>query len=345
MREKIDLSNGQVVEEEEVERRAGLVPTGSTLLNLALSDNPHGGYLLGTMVNVVGDSSAGKTFLCWNMFAEVCRRSEFDGYELIYDDAEGKLQIPIERMFGKKTAERVEWKGISEELPASDTVEDFDVAVRELLDGGKKFIYVLDSFDALSDREELKKKELKRDYPAKPRLASQMFRKICGRINGTQSLLVVVSQTREKIGVMFGEKKSRSGGRALRFYSMHELWLAVKSHIKRKDREVGVRVLAKTKKNHLTGKLREVEFDIFHDYGVDDIGSMIDWMVGEGFWIKLKSGTTIDTGGDFGKGTKNKLIKLIEEDERELDKLIKLVGQCWEEVELSIRTDRRPRYE
>ena len=316
-----------------------LVPTGATLLNLALSDNALGGYKLGSMVNVVGDSSAGKTFLCWNMFAEVVADPFFDDYVLVYDDAEGKLHIPIRALFGPGVLERVEY----DEDNCSDTIEDFYGAVRELLQRDKPFIYVLDSFDSLSDIEEQKKTMLRRDYPAKPRLASEMFRKICGQLRHTRSLLVVVSQVRENIGVTFGEKKTRSGGRALRHYSLQEYWLAVKSHVKRRDREVGVNIVARVKKNHLTGKLRQVEFPLYHDYGVDDTRSMIEWLIAEGFWRKPKGKQVIETGGDFIDASMDKLIHYIEE-ESVLPKLVSIVAQCWAEVERSIRTDRRPRY-
>jgi len=316
--------------------RGNLIPTGSVLLNLALSDNPYGGYSIGSMANLVGDSSAGKTVLAWNMFAEVVRDNGFDGYDLIYDDAESKLQLPLVKLFGKQI-ERVD-------ITSSATIEEMDKSIRALLKGKRPFIYVIDSFDALSDVEERAKEELKRDYPAKPRLASEMLRKICGDIRNTRSFFLVVSQTRDAIGVTFGDKKTRSGGRALKFYCLHEVWLAVKGHIKRKDREVGVRIRGKTKKNHLTGKLREFETYIYFDYGVDDVTPMIEWLVAEGYWKQEKGKLVIKTGSDFIDATMPKLISYIEENDL-VWQLTEVMADSWLALEESIRTDRPPRYE
>jgi len=318
-----------------IEKRDDLLPTGSTLLNLALSDNPYGGYAMGTLINIVGDSSAGKSFLAWHLFAEMIHDKRFEDYELIYDDAEGKLKLDIKKLFGKGI-DRVK-------LDSSDLVEEFDQKIRGLLKLKKPFVYCNDSFDALTDKEEKAKEEVERDYPLKPRLFSEMLRKICGDLEKQDSLLVIISQTRDNIGVKFGEKKTRSGGRALRFHAMQEFWLAIKNHVKRKKKEVGVHVIAKAKKNHLTGKLRQIEFDLFFDYGIDNIGSQIDWMVEEGFWEKPEKSQTIKTGRDFGDITKEKLVKKIEEEDKE-EELIGIVTGCWQQVEEEIATKRRPRY-
>lgn len=338
MRKSIDIGGetGPALKSTEgIDKRDDLLPTGSTLLNLALSDNPYGGYAKGTLINIVGDSSAGKSFLAWHLFAEIIHDGRFKDWELVYDDAEGKLKLDIKKLFGE---------GIGRvKLDSSDLVEEFDQKVRKLLALRSPFIYCNDSFDALTDKEEKLKEEVKRDYPLKPRLFSEMLRKICGDLEKQDSLLVIVSQTRDKIGVQFGEKKTRSGGNALRFHAMHEFWLAIKNHVKRKKKEVGIHVVVKAKKNHLTGKLRQIEFDLFFDYGIDNIGSMIDWMVEEGFWERPEKLQTIKTGRDFGDITKEKLVKMIEEEDREKD-LIGIVADCWRQVEEEIATKRRPRY-
>lgn len=325
------------------ERPAGglngeLIPTGCTLLNLALADDPYGGYRKGSLVNIVGDSSSGKTFLGWTLFAEMAQNEAFDNYSLHYDDVEGKFVVDVPKLFGSGTLERVT-------MEASGTIEDFDRRIRELFKVGRSFAYVLDSFDALSDREEMAKDELKRDYPAKPRLASEMFRKICRDLRGQESLIIVISQTRDKIGVTFGEKKTRSGGKALGFYSMHELWLAVKAHERRKDMEIGIHGVCKVKKNHLTGKLRTFDFFLYYDYGVDDVGSCIDWLVQWGFWKKGKGESRIDTGGDFGVMTREKLILDIESSDGKRRKLPVVMVDSWRQLEDSIKTGRKPRYE
>ena len=85
--------------------RSDLIPTGSTLLNLSLADDPYGGYGMGTIVNLVGDRDTGKTFLALNMFAEVVRDRRFDKYALEYRDIEGKMQIPLVKLFAENGTE------------------------------------------------------------------------------------------------------------------------------------------------------------------------------------------------------------------------------------------------
>jgi len=172
-----------------------LFPTGSTMLNLALSDDPYGGYVPGSMVNIVGDSDAGKTFLLWHLFAESVHNSRFDDFLLNYDEPESKMRLAVRKLFGSKIDKVERGPEIN-----SDLIEEFDVKMRLLLKKKRPFIYGLDSFDSLSDKEEKAKEELKRDYPLKPRLASELFRKICGDLRKQNSLLVVISQTRTNIG-------------------------------------------------------------------------------------------------------------------------------------------------
>ena len=153
----------------------GLIPTGCTLLNLALSDDPFGGYPLGSMVNLIGDRDSGKTFLSWNCMAEVVLAKEFKKYSLIYDDVEGKLRIPLERLFGSGI------NRVDKEDP-SDTLEEVYRRINKKLKAKEPFLYILDSLDALTDKDEKAKEDLERDYPGKPRLFSQMMRKICGAV-------------------------------------------------------------------------------------------------------------------------------------------------------------------
>lgn len=330
MRKSLDIG------EEAGRKETDLIPTGSTLLNLALSDDSYGGYAKGTIVNPIGDRSAGKTFLSWNIFAEMATSGLFDEYSLYYDDAERRLRIAIEKMFGKRTKDRVQ-------LKESDTIEDFYETVQGLLSKKSPFVYVLDSFDSMSDRAEMGKKELEKDYPVKTTLFTEMLRKIAGAVRKTDSLIVIVSQVRQNIGVKFGPSKKRTGGLALGHYCSYEEWLAQKGLILRKGKEVGAHVQLKITKNSVTGKLRTVEFDILRDYGIHNIGSMIDWMVSEGFWQQEKGKQKIDTGDDYGTTTREKLVKRIDEENKELE-LIGIVAECWEKVEREIRTDLRPRY-
>lgn len=323
-----------------------MIPTGCTLVNLSLSDTPDGAFVPGSLVNIVGDSSSGKTFLGWSMFAEVVHDPFFDAYDLYFDEPERAFYMQAERLFGIKPG-RIIMDIVSE------TIQDFKKNVLTVAKKGRPFIYMLDSFDALTSVEEQTRaaksidedtdKEKGSYKTEKSRISGELFRMIMGTLEGTQSLLVVISQTRDKIGASFGEKKTRSGGHALRFYSVHELWLSVFSHEKVKNQEIGVNVLARTKKNKLTGKLRQVGFPIYYDYGVDDINACIDFLIEEEVW--KMSGNKIITGHDVLKDTRRDiLIKQIEENNLE-SVLKQLVAEAWENLEESLKLRRKPKYQ
>ena len=331
--EKIDVGGSQKV----VARCVPpfLLPTGSTLLNLALSDNPYGGYVKGTIVIIVGDRSAGKTFVLWTLFAELLRL--FYKYMMIYDEPEAALQFALKKLFGEKI-------GNVELNITSSTIQDFYRNVMEQVGTGKPFVYGLDSWDSLTSEEEEERDGVgKGGYKTEKAIASsEIFRQIVRKVKDTESLVAVIFQTRVNIGVTFGKKKTRSGGNAPGFYATHEMWLRIVKHLKRKEREVGVLVEVNVEKNKFTGKLRKVQFPIFFDYGIDDVGSMVDWLLLEKFWKKDKN--TINCGDDFPKATREKLITYIEDNNLE-GKLIEIVAEGWQEIEKDIQTDRKPRYE
>ena len=346
-----------------------LLPTGSTLLNLALAENPYGGWARGSIANVIGDSHAGKSFLAWQTLADMANGESFDEYNLFYDDCESAMRFNVDKLFGNAT-ERVRY---GEDFNSS-LVENCFFRIKDLLRGNKsrkplRMVYVVDSLDGLSSKEEVDKKESeigKRDYPDKPRILSEQLKQVAALVGETQSLVMVISQTRQNIGVMFGAKKRRSGGDALRFYSTHEMWLAVKGRIKVKERDVGTNIRIRVSKNKLTGKQREVELPILVDYGIDDLGSIVDWMVAERFWVPIKkekdkaaakSWTPDDdeekrqnepkvykTAADLGfNGTREEIVRGVEGRGLQ-DDLRQIVAECWMDVEAELASNRRPRY-
>lgn len=342
-----------------------LVSTGSTLLNLALSGTPDGGFALGTINNIIGDSSAGKSFLLWTMFAEAVYSGKFNDYDLIYDDAEHAMAFDLTKLFGEEVENKVRID------IKSNTVEDFhDNILKEL--GAKKtsknIIYGLDSLDALTSDDETERDIRKGSYRMeKPKMTSEIMRKIVSKLDNTESLAVIISQTRDNIGVTFGSKKTRSGGRALKFYCTHELWLAVENHIKRLERDVGVNVIANVSKNKLTGRQAKVKFPILFDYGIDDQTSCVNFLLDEGVWTKSKKedkektkreiikeasedeekkekNMFVDTKGFIEERLKlDQLINFIE-DNNLMDKLKKLVAETWYKIEEEISTKRPPKY-
>lgn len=320
-----------------------LLPTGSTLLNLALSDQYDGGIQPGTMINLVGDSSAGKTFLAWTIFAEIARHPKFKDYRLIYDESEAAFFMDIHKLFGLK-------EGRVETDIRSATIEDFYRNTLQVFRSKEPCLYCLDSFDGISSTAEQDRadkiesdKEVKDGYKMeKAKWASEIFRNIVNDLENTESVLIVISQTRDNIGAMFGDKKTRSGGNALRFYSTHEVWLSVIGHIKTKDREIGANVRFKVKKNKLTGKRRQGDFSVYFDYGVDDLSSCIDFLLEEKVWAGTKARIRTDSE-TFPEGSYQSILTRIEDNNLE-EELQRLVGQTWLEIESELKLDRKPRY-
>ena len=333
-----------------------VLPTGSTLLNLALSDYTSGGWLKGSMVNIIGDSSAGKSFVALTTLVEMQIAKQFNKYSLIYDDVENANSFNMDYLFGASFAERIQAPAINDEgdeIP-SDMIEDFQLNLVKAL---KKSpcVYCLDSFDALNaEADEKKSMEMlesrangnlvKGSYGmAKAKKSSEILRQIIGRLENTKSFLAIISQTRDNIDPMSFTKKTRAGGKALKFFATHEIWLANGGSIKSKKREIGIKCKVKISKNKLTGKVREIEFPIYYDYGIDNIGSCVDFLIKENHWSGGK-GKRVDPH-DLGVDPclRSILIKRIEDQSLE-QKLFDIVGKVWHKIEESLRLNRKPKY-
>ena len=335
------------------------VPTGSALLNLALSDRTNGGFLTGKIVNVIGDSSSGKTFLCLTTLAETAHNPTFDDYLLVYDDTEASNEFNIEKLFGSKTAERIMPPSLDPEEPGhSHTMMDFQSNIRRLLKGDKPFIYVQDSFDALTTDEELKHaadlqkardsgKEAKGTYGMeKAKQASILLRLIAADIKRTKSLVIIISQVRTNIDPMSFQRKTRAGGKALTFYCAVEMWLAVARKlsikINDKNRNIGIINHIRITKNKYNGKMRELSLRILYSYGIDDINSCIDFLIEERVWTKTGTGHII-SDGLFQPARQDKLVSLIER-ENKIKKLHAICQTTWLDIEQQLISKRPPKY-
>lgn len=331
--------------------------TGSTLLNLALSDDPFGGFVRGKYYLLVGDSASGKTFLSMTCLAEAAVSKSFQDYRLVYDNVEDGCLLDLPRLFNKTVAARIEPPSTEDGAPVhSDTVEKFYYHVDDRVKEGQPFVYVLDSMDGLTTKPSEEKfdqhkkaaragKTAPGSYgDAKAKINSERLRKVTAGIRASGSILVVLAQTRDNLG--FGwERRTRAGGRALTFYATAEVWLSVVKPIRKtiggKEREIGVRVCLEIKKNRITGKRAEIELDIYPTYGIDDLGSMVDYLVEEGVWVQTKQ--TIEAVGLELKGTREKLLREIEE--RGLEENVKeIVGECWKRVAEESSVKRKKRY-
>ena len=332
----------------------GLIPTGSTMLNLTLSDSTKGGWQKGKIANLIGDSSSGKTFLALSTLAECCYNPDFDNYRLIYDDVEAASEFDLRELFGD-LADRIEPPARDEdgEPVYSNFIQDFHYFVLDALEDGRPFIYILDSLDALDAKEDQEKIKEQRDAHrkgtkakgtygmAKAKGMSSMLRNIKRGLKDTDSFLLIVSQVRENLDPMSFAKKKRAGGKALKFYCTHEVWMSHIQAKKSKGLVIGTSTHLKCTKNKLTGKVRESQFEIFYDYGIDDIGSMVDFLVDVGVWKKKKASIVADGLGITA--SRKKLIQEIEENGLQ-SSVREMCGQAWLEREKAVRLKRKRKY-
>lgn len=349
------------VEKEEEKEKILLIPSGATLLNCACSDSPYGAYKAGTIITLPGASASGKTMLLFTIFAEMCAFNKFKDYHFIYDDAEEALAINIRLLFGVDAHERIESPSHTKEGVSiySQTIQDFQNNILLQIKKGKPFVYALDSLDALSSDEEMEReykkailsiknpeqlKELKGSYHTeKAKIIGQCLRMIRGELKNTKSLLIIVQQERANIGGgMFQKETITSGGKAPFYYSSHQVWTKRIKSLKKNGKKIGNRVKAMVTKNKLTGKERSAEFDIYDDYGVDDIGSQIDFLLQEGNWEK--HGIKIKTIGLGIDGTRTEIISQIEKEGMQKE-LKRITGKTWMQIESELKLNREKKYE
>lgn len=253
------------------------VSTGCAILDCALG----GGLAVGRTVNVVGDKSTAKTGTATEVminFANIFPKGAiaYRETEAAWDDSYAEaMGLPIDRIdFGDREDPII-------------TVEDFYNDFNAFCDQQKKAkepgLYVLDSFDGLSDDEEMDRAIDKGSYgAAKAKKMSEMFRKLTRKQEQANVMLFIVSQVRDNIGAMFGEKHKRSGGRALDFYASQVFWLAhikiLKRTINKIERPYGIEIKAKVKKNKVGMPFREADFTFEFGFGINDILASLSWL-------------------------------------------------------------------
>ena len=331
-----------------------LVNTGSTMLNLACSGfSPYGGFCLGSIAHLIGDSNTGKSLLALSLMAEAARDARLKDYHLVYEEPEASMFFPLDKMFGSEIS-RINFIPKDADRTNPRTVQDWH---NYLVGAEHPFIHVTDSFDALTsadamrvkkDADGKKKEEGKGGYDTeKAIVASRTYPKIIGPMKANNSFMLLINQTRDDIGNQFGSGKGFGGGNAIKFYRTHEIWLAkfspITKEVRGKKREIGQNVGVQIKKNKLTGKVRMIKFPVLYDYGVDDIGSIIDWLVEEGFWVLPKGKQIIEAEDPFPDATRPKLISYVEENGLE-NELKRIAKECWMELEKEIEIRRKPRY-
>jgi len=252
--------------------------SGSTLLDLALG----GGWALGRIFNIVGDRSSGKTLLAIEGYANF--KAKFPEGKMRYAEAEAAFDEGFAKVLGFPSD--VERPDI-----LIHTVTDFTTDLAKFIKKGGPALYILDSLDALATEEDVARlkariegtKEKGSMGAEKAKDMSDLFRLLAQDCEAANCTLGIISQIRDKIGVMFGEIKTRSGGHALDFYASQVLWLAETGKKERtvmgQRRITGVDIHSKVKKLKVGFPFREADYSILFGYGIDDEMSILDWMM------------------------------------------------------------------
>lgn len=266
-----------------------VIPTGSLAIDLALGV---GGVPRGRMIEIYGPESSGKTTVALHIVAEAQKL----GGVAAFIDAEHALD-PV---YAKALGVNIDQLLVSQPDTGEQAMEICEALVRS----GAVDVVIIDSVAALVPRAEIEGEMGDSHMGLHARLMSQALRKLTGAISKSKTCVVFINQVREKIGVMFGNPETTTGGRALKFYATIRMEVRRQETLKQGQEMIGNRTRVKVVKNKVAPPFKQADFDIMYGEGISQVGSIVD--IGTEMEIIAKSGAWYSYKGErLGQGREN----------------------------------------
>jgi len=294
------------------------IPTGCLSLDIALGV---GGLPRGRIIEIFGPEASGKTTLAQHVIAEVQKA----GGIAAFVDAEHALDPDYAKRIGVNIDDLL--------ISQPDTGEQALEIVEALVRSNGVDVVVVDSVAALTPKAEIEGEMGDQHMGLQARLMSQALRKLTGAISKSKTVLIFINQTRQKIGVFFGNPETTTGGTALKFYSSVRIEVRKAAQIKQGDKFIGNRIKAKIVKNKVAPPFQTTEFDIMFNEGISVAGDLLDTAANLG--VIKKSGNTYSYGEEkLGVGYENAK-KFLKENSKLMAEIRKKVWEVVREKEKS----------